>query len=61
MMLPAIFAIELLAEMSRASSPLAHDGGHTTNIVGVISQDSSPLSTITMVSKSVDVIETWNQ
>ena len=35
--LPAVFTIKLPAEPLRALFPLVHDGGHTTNLVGVIS------------------------
>jgi hypothetical protein len=35
--LPAIFTIELLAKPLQASFPLIHGGGHTTNVVGVVS------------------------
>jgi hypothetical protein len=40
--LPAIFTIELSAKPPRASLPLVHGGGHTTNAVGVVLQDTSP-------------------
>jgi hypothetical protein len=41
-MLPTIFTIELSAETPRASFPLVHDDRHTTNAVGLLSQDSRP-------------------
>ena len=41
-MLTAVFTIELLAKTSRASFPSVHGGGHTTNTVGVVLQDSRP-------------------
>ena len=41
--LPAVFTIKLSAETPRALFPLVHDGGHTTNAIGVISQDYKPL------------------
>ena len=37
--LPAVFTIKLLTELPRALFPSVHGGGHTTNVVGVISQD----------------------
>ena len=40
--LPAVFTIKLPAEPPRALFPSVHDGGHTTNVVGVISQDYKP-------------------
>ena len=40
--LPAVFTIKLPAEMPRALFPSVHGGGHTTNAVGVISQDYKP-------------------
>jgi hypothetical protein len=46
-MLPAVFTIELPAEMPWASFLLVHGGGHTTNIVDAVSQDDAPLGTIT--------------
>ena len=42
-LLPAVFTIKLLAETLRAVFPSVHGGGHTTNVVGVISQDYKPL------------------
>ena len=36
-MLPTVFTIKLPIEMSWALFPLVHSGGHTTNMVGVIS------------------------
>ena len=47
--LPAVFVIKLLAESPRALFPSVHGGGHTTNAVGVISQDFKPLRYTTMV------------
>ena len=41
-MLPTVFTIKLSAETSRALFPPVHGGGHTTNSVGVISQDLKP-------------------
>ena len=41
-MLPAVFTIKLPAEMPWALFPPVHGGGHTTNAVGVISQDYKP-------------------
>ena len=41
--LPAVFTIKLPVEPPRALFPLVHGGGHTTNMVGVISQDYKPL------------------
>ena len=41
-MLPAIFTIKLPDETLWALFPLVHGGGHTTNAVGVISQDYKP-------------------
>ena len=40
--LPAVFTIKLSAEPPRALFPLLHGGGHTTNTVGVVSQDYKP-------------------
>ena len=37
--LPAVFTIKLPAKPPRALFPSVHGGGHTTNAVGVISQD----------------------
>ena len=41
-MLPGIFTIKLPAELSRALFPPVHGGSHTTNGVGVVSQDYKP-------------------
>ena len=41
--LPAAFTIKLLIEPLRALFPSVHGDGHTTNAVGVISQDYKPL------------------
>ena len=51
-MLPAIFTIKLLAKTPWALFPPVHGGGHTTNVVGVISQDYKPLRCTTMVRTS---------
>ena len=40
--LPAVFTIKLPSEPPRALFPSVHGGGHTTNAVGVISQDYKP-------------------
>lgn len=40
---PAVSTIQFLAKTSRALFSPAHDGGHTTNVVGVMSQDLQPL------------------
>jgi hypothetical protein len=40
--LPAVFTIKLLAETPRAFFPSVHDDGHTTNMVGLVSQDYKP-------------------
>ena len=40
---PPVFTIKLSVETPRALFPPVHDGGHTTNSVGVISQDYKPL------------------
>jgi hypothetical protein len=39
----AVFTIELLAKSLWASFHLEHDGGHTINTVGVVSQDYKAL------------------
>jgi hypothetical protein len=49
---PAVFTIKLPAETPRALFPPVHGGGHTTNAVGVISQDYKPLRCTTMVRAS---------
>ena len=41
--LPAVFTIELSAKIPRALFPPVHGDGHTTNAVGVVSQDYKPL------------------
>ena len=51
-MLPIVFTIKLLAEPPRALFPSVHGGGHTTNAVGVISQDYEALRCTTMVHAS---------
>ena len=53
-MLPAVFTIKLPAETPRALFPPVHGGGHTTNAVGVISQDFKPLRCTTMVLASTE-------
>ena len=53
-MLPAVFTIKLPAETPRALFPPVHGGGHTTNAVGVISQDYKPLRCTTMVRVSTE-------
>ena len=50
--LPAVFTIKLPTETSRALFPSVHGGGHTTNAVGVISQDYKTLRCATMVRVS---------
>ena len=50
--LPAVFTIKLPAEPPWALFPLIHGGGHTTNAVGVISQDYKHLRCTTMVRAS---------
>ena len=52
--LPAVFTIKLLAEPSWALFPSVHSDGHTTNMVGVISQDYKPLQCTTMVHASTE-------
>ena len=41
--LSTVFTIKLPVEPPRALFPSVHGGGHTTNAVGVISQDYKPL------------------
>ena len=41
-MLPAVFTIKLPAKTLRALFPPIHGGGHTTNVVDVMSQDFKP-------------------
>ena len=53
-MLPAVFTIKLSAELPRALFPPVHGGGHTINVVGVISQDYKPLQCTTMVRASTE-------
>ena len=53
-LLPAVFTIKLLAETPRALFPSIHGGSHTTNVVGVISQDYKPLGCTTMVRASTE-------
>ena len=52
--LPAVFTIKLPTETPRALFPPVHGGGHTTNAVGVISQDYKPLRCTTMVRASTE-------
>ena len=52
--LPAVFTIKLLAKPPWALFPSVHGGGHTTNVVGVISQDYKPLRCTTMVLASIE-------
>ena len=53
-MLPAVFTTKLPAEMPWALFPSVHGGGHTTNAVGMISQDYKPLQCTTMVRASTE-------
>jgi hypothetical protein len=48
-MLSVVFTIELPAKMLWAPFPFVHGGGHTTNMVGVVSEDYFSLDTITMI------------
>ena len=41
--LPVVFTIKLPAKLLRALFPSVHGGGHTTNTVGVVSQNYKPL------------------
>jgi hypothetical protein len=50
--LPTVFTIKLPVEMPRALFPFVHGGGHTTNAVGVVSQDYKPLRCTTMACTS---------
>jgi hypothetical protein len=50
--LHAVSTIELPDETSWALSPPVHGSDHTTNVAGVISQDTRPLNTITMISEN---------
>ena len=52
--LPTVFTIKLPTETPRALFPLVHGGGHTTNTVGVISQDYKPLRCTTTVHASTE-------
>ena len=52
--LPAIFTIKLPVEPPWALFRSIHGGGHTTNMVGVISQDYKPLRCTTMVRTSTE-------
>jgi hypothetical protein len=38
----AVFTIKLPVELLRALFPLVHGGGHTTNVIDVVSQDYKP-------------------
>ena len=51
-MLPAIFTIKFSVEMPWPLFPPVHGGSHTTNAVGMISQDYKPLRYTTMVRTS---------
>ena len=53
-MLPAVFTIKLPVETPWALFPPVHGGGHTTNAVGVISQDYKPLRCTKMVRASTE-------
>jgi hypothetical protein len=55
--LPVVFTIKLLAKLLLASFPLVHGDGHTTNTVGVVSQDYKPLWYTTMVHTSTELLE----
>ena len=48
----AVFTIELSTKLPRASFPPIHGSDHTTNMVGVVSQDYKPLQCTTMVRAS---------
>ena len=52
--LPTVFTIKLPAKTPRALFPPVHGDGHTTNMVGVISQDYKPLRCTTMVRASTE-------
>ena len=52
--LPAVFTIKLLAKPSRALFPSVHGGSHTTNAVGMISQDYKTLQCTIMVRASTE-------
>ena len=41
-LLPAVFTIKLSVKTPQALFPLVHGGGHTTNGIGVLSQDYKP-------------------
>lgn len=47
-----VFSIELPAKLLHALFPLVYVGSHTTNTVGVISQDYKPLQRLTIVLSS---------
>ena len=51
-MLPTVFTIKLPVKTPRTLFPPVHGGGHTTNAVGVISQDFKPLRCTTLVLAS---------
>ena len=40
---PAVFTIKVSDELPRALFPLVHGASHTTNTVGVVTQDYKPL------------------
>ena len=52
--LSAIFIVKLPVKPLRALFPSVHSGGHTTKVVGVISQDYKPLRCTTMVRASTE-------
>ena len=55
-MLPAVFTIKISAETQRALFPPVHSGGHTINVVGVISQDYKPLRCTTIGARKHQVV-----
>ena len=52
--LPVVFTIKFPAETPRALFPSVHGDRHTTNAIGVISQDYKPLRCTTMVRASIE-------
>jgi hypothetical protein len=52
-----VFTIELTAKTMRTSFPLVYDGEHTTNTVGMVSQDVAPLGTNTTTAQEPRVFE----
>jgi hypothetical protein len=48
---PTVFTSKLPTKTLRASFPLSHGRGHTTNMVGVVLQGSRPTGTITMAAE----------